>query len=169
MRPILGDIIVSRAANNTATDFIRTKICSIVHDPAVAEKLCPNDLYAKRPLAVDGYYETYNRDIVPLADVKATPIVAITQSAIPTTAEDIDLDVLIFATGFDAVTGNYLKIVALGRNGRRLQDEWRDDPHWPHEHEQCCGNSERGSFYSLQLSTVSRLPNNPLQTERSNP
>ena len=129
MLETFGDIIVSRAANNTATDFIRAKIRSIVHDPVVAEKLCPNDLYAKRPLAVDGYYETYNRDNVTLVDVRSAPIVAVTQSGIRTTAADIDLDVIIFATGFDAVTGNYLKIETVGRNGRRLQDKWCDGPH----------------------------------------
>ncbi len=129
MLETFGDIITSREANDTATDFIRGKIRRIVRDPQVAEKLCPTDLYAKRPLAVDGYYECFNRDNVTLVDVRQAPIVEITETGIRTTAGDIGLDVIIFATGFDAVTGNYLKIETTGRKGRRLQDKWRAGPH----------------------------------------
>jgi cyclohexanone monooxygenase len=128
MLETFGDIVVSREANDTATDFIRAKIRQTVHDPEVAERLCPTDLYAKRPLAVDGYYECYNRDNVSLVDVKEAPIVEITATGIRTTREEIALDVIIFATGFDAVTGNYLKIDTVGRDGRRLQDKWQDGP-----------------------------------------
>jgi len=126
MLETFGDIITDRAANDSATDFIRAKIRSIVEDPAVAEKLCPRDLYAKRPLAVDGYDETFNRDNVTLVDVKTAPITEITASGVRTAQQDIEVDVIIFATGFDAVTGNYLKIETVGRNGRRLQDKWAD-------------------------------------------
>jgi len=129
MLETFGDIITSREANQTATDFIRDRIRQIVRDPQVAEKLCPTDLYAKRPLAVDGYYECFNRDNVTLVDVKSTPIVGITETGIRTTAGEIELDAIIFATGFDAVTGNYLKIETIGRNGLRLQDKWRAGPH----------------------------------------
>ncbi len=129
MLETFGDIIVSKEANDTATDFIRAKIRAIVNDPAVAAKLSPSDLYAKRPLAVDGYYETFNRDNVMLVDVKNSPIVAFTESGIRTTESEIPVDVIIFATGFDAVTGNYLKIDTVGRHGRRLQDKWADGPH----------------------------------------
>ncbi len=129
MLETFGDIIVSKEANDTATDFIRAKIHAIVKDPAVAAKLSPHDLYAKRPLAVDGYYETFNRDNVTLVDVKAAPIIALTETGIRTTAQEIPVDVIIFATGFDAVTGNYLKIETIGRHGRRLQDKWADGPH----------------------------------------
>ena len=129
MLETFGDIIVSKEANQTATDFVRAKIRAIVKDPAVAAKLSPQDLYAKRPLAVDGYYETFNRANVRLVDVKAAPIVAITANGIRTTTEEIAVDVIIFATGFDAVTGNYLKIETIGRNGRRLQDKWANGPH----------------------------------------
>ncbi len=129
MLETFGDIITSRAANATATDFIRDRIRQIVRDPQTAEKLCPTDLYAKRPLAVDGYYECFNRDNVTLVDVKSTPIVGITETGIRTTAGEIELDAIIFATGFDAVTGNYLKIDTIGRNGHRLQDKWAAGPH----------------------------------------
>jgi cyclohexanone monooxygenase len=129
MLETFGDIIVSKAANDTATDFIRAKIRQLVRDPAVAARLTPHDLYAKRPLAVDGYYETFNRDNVTLVDVKAAPILAITEHGIRTANEEIAVDVIIFATGFDAVTGNYLKIETIGRGGRRLKDKWADGPH----------------------------------------
>ena len=128
MLETFGDLITSREANDTATAFIREKIRQTVRDPRVAEKLCPTDLYAKRPLAVDGYYECFNRDNVTLVDVREAPIVEITESGLRTTAGDIPLDVIIFATGFDAVTGNYLKIETTGRHGRRLQDKWADGP-----------------------------------------
>jgi cyclohexanone monooxygenase len=128
MLETFGDIVVSREANDTATEFIRAKIRQTVEDPAVATRLCPTDLYAKRPLAVDGYYECFNRDNVTLVDVKATPVVEITARGIRTTAAEIGLDVIIFATGFDAVTGNYLKIDTVGRGGRRLQDKWMHGP-----------------------------------------
>lgn len=128
MLETFGDLLVSKAANDTATDFIRAKIRGIVHDPHVAAALCPSDLYAKRPLAVDGYYETFNRDNVSLVDVRATPIVEFTPRGIRTTTQEIALDVIVLATGFDAVTGNYLKIDTTGRDGLRLQDKWRDGP-----------------------------------------
>ena len=128
MLETFGDIVTSKAANDTATDFIRAKIRAIVRDPAVAAALCPHDLYAKRPLAVDGYYECFNRDNVSLVDVKNAPIVAITERGIRTAAQDIELDAIVFATGFDAITGNYLKIDTIGRGGCRLADKWREGP-----------------------------------------
>src|SRR5690606_76101 len=69
-----GDLIVEEEANNTATEFIRSKIRDIVKDADLAEKLCPSDFYAKRPLCVDNYYETFNRKNVTLCDVKNNPI-----------------------------------------------------------------------------------------------
>ncbi|MGE3772746.1 MAG: flavin-containing monooxygenase [Gammaproteobacteria bacterium] len=128
MLETFGDIVTSKAANDTATEFIRAKIRAIVEDPALAEKLCPTDLYAKRPLAVDGYYECFNRDNVTLVDVKAAPILELTERGIRTAAAEIELDVIVFATGFDAITGNYLKIDTTGRGGVKLADKWRDGP-----------------------------------------
>ncbi|MGE0337150.1 MAG: flavin-containing monooxygenase, partial [Gammaproteobacteria bacterium] len=128
MLETFGDLVVSREANDTATAFIRAKIRGIVRDPSVAETLCPHDLYAKRPLAVDGYYETFNRDNVTLVDVKADPVVGFTEKGVRTVEREIDVDVVILATGFDAVTGNYLKIETIGRGGLRLQDKWADGP-----------------------------------------
>jgi len=123
-----ADIVTSKEANDTATDFVRAKIAKIVKDPAVAAKLSPHDLYAKRPLAVDDYYEAFNRDNVTLVDIKSDPIKALTKSGLQTEGAMYDLDALVIATGFDAMTGNYLKIETIGRNGERLQDKWADGP-----------------------------------------
>lgn len=123
-----NDIGTSVEANNAATEFIRAKIRTIVQDPAVAEKLMPHDLYAKRPICCDGYYEVYNRDNVTLVDVKEHPILEVTERGIRTGDAEYDLDVIVFATGFDAVTGNYLKIDHRGRGGLSLRDKWKDRP-----------------------------------------
>jgi cation diffusion facilitator CzcD-associated flavoprotein CzcO len=123
-----NDIGTSREANDAATDFIRRKIGQLVNDPRTAAKLTPEDLYAKRPVCCDGYYETYNRSNVSLVDVKAHPIVEITENGIRTEAGEHELDVIIFATGFDAVTGNYLKIDHRGRDGLSLREKWSDRP-----------------------------------------
>lgn len=123
-----SDIITDVDANDAATDFIRRKIRAIVRDPTIAKALTPTDLYAKRPLCCDDYYETFNRDNVTLIDVKSHPISAITEHGILTAAGHYDLDVIIFATGFDAVTGNYLKIDTRGRGGLTLQEKWAHGP-----------------------------------------
>jgi cation diffusion facilitator CzcD-associated flavoprotein CzcO len=119
---------VSQEANKTATDFIKSKIDAIVKDPKVAAMLTPSDYYARRPLAADGYYEVYNRPNVTLHNVKANPIERYTEKGLIVGGQEIELDVVIMATGFDAVTGNYLKIDTIGRNGARLADQWKDGP-----------------------------------------
>ena len=128
MLETFADIVTDKKANDTATDFVRSKIRQIVKDPDVAAKLMPHDLYAKRPLAVDNYYEVFNRDNVTLVDVKADPIKGFSETALQTAAAEYELDVLAIATGFDAMTGNYLKIETIGRDGVRLQDKWNDGP-----------------------------------------
>lgn len=129
MLETFSDIPVTPEANKTATDFIKSKIDATVKDPKVAELLTPKDYYAKRPLAADNYYETYNRDNVTLHDVKANPIEKFTENGLIVGGEELELDVVIMATGFDAMTGNYLKIETIGRDGARLKDEWSDGPH----------------------------------------
>jgi cation diffusion facilitator CzcD-associated flavoprotein CzcO len=123
-----SDIGVDPVANDAAATFIREKIGRIVRDPAVAEKLTPHDLYARRPLCNDGYYETFNRDNVTLVDLREEPIEEIVADGIRTTAAQYDLDVIIFATGFDAVTGNYVKIDFRGRHGESLREKWQHGP-----------------------------------------
>lgn len=129
MLETFSDIPVTPEANKTATDFIKSKIDEIVKDPKVAAMLTPKDYYAKRPLAADNYYDTFNRDNVTLHDVKANPIERFSENGLIIGGEEVELDVLIMATGFDAMTGNYLKIETIGRDGVRLQDEWNDGPH----------------------------------------
>ncbi|MDT4948849.1 MAG: hypothetical protein QOJ37_1444 [Pseudonocardiales bacterium] len=123
-----NDIGTSREANNAATAFIRRKIAELVDDPDTAAKLTPHDLYAKRPICCDDYYETYNRANVTLVDAKAHPILEITEKGVRTDEGEVELDIIVFATGFDAVTGNYLKIDHRGRNGVSLRDKWADRP-----------------------------------------
>ena len=137
MLETFSDLVSNEDANNTATDFMKDKIRQIVKDPKVAEMLCPKDFYAKRPLATDNYYDVYNRPNVTLIDVKANPIQEFTEKGVRTSAGEIDLDIVIFATGFDAVTGNYLKIDTTGRNGQKLQDKWKDGP------KRLCGRRDR--------------------------
>jgi cation diffusion facilitator CzcD-associated flavoprotein CzcO len=128
MLETFSDIVTSEDANNTATDFIRSKIRATVKNPAIAERLSPSDLYAKRPLAVDGYYETYNRANVTLISTAEDPIVEIYEHGIRTRSTHVELDAITLATGFDAVTGNYLKIDTRGRGGAHLQDKWAAGP-----------------------------------------
>lgn len=123
------DIATDEAANETAAAFIRGKIAEMVKDPETARKLTPTDLYAKRPLCDSGYYATFNRDNVSLVDVKANPIAEVTPKGIKTSdGVEHELDVLIFATGFDAVDGNYTRIDLRGRKGLTIQDKWKGGP-----------------------------------------
>ncbi|WP_417278823.1 flavin-containing monooxygenase [Celeribacter sp.] len=124
-----SDLVVTPEANKTATDFIKSKIDAIVKDPDTARKLTPTDYYAKRPLAADNYYAVYNRDDVSLHDVKTNQIERFTENGLIIGGEEVELDVVIMATGFDAMTGNYLKIDTTGRDGVKLKDEWSDGPH----------------------------------------
>lgn len=123
-----NNVVVSRTANKAATDVIEKKIRETVDDPTVADLLVPRDMYAKRPLCCDNYYETYNRDNVTLIDVKSDPIVEITPKGIRTERNEYELDVIVLATGFDAVSGNQLKIHHEGRDGTTLADAWHDRP-----------------------------------------
>ena len=124
-----SDIATDADANEAAAQFVRNKIAEIVEDPETAAKLTPHDLYAKRPLCDSGYYATYNRDNVELLDVKANPIDEITPSGIRLEdGSEHELDMIIFATGFDAVDGNYTKIDIQGRGAETIRSHWRDGP-----------------------------------------
>ncbi|MEF3045792.1 flavin-containing monooxygenase [Pseudotabrizicola sp. L79] len=123
------DIATSQIANDAAANFIKTKITQIVKDPVLAKTLTPKDIYAKRPLCGNNYYDVYNRDNVTLADVKADPIAEFTPSGIRLqSGAEHELDVVIFATGFDAVDGNYTRIDMRGRNGVTMREKWKDGP-----------------------------------------
>src|SRR5436305_1628555 len=113
LRPAtFNDVLTNAKANDTASDFIRTKIKAIVKDPKVAEMLTPRDhgFATKRPPIDTNYFETFNRDNVLLVDLKAEPIVEITETGIKTTEKEYPLDIIVFATGFDALTGPLLSL-----------------------------------------------------------
>lgn len=120
------DILTNDAANETAAEFVREKIRSIVHDPTVAELLCPHTypIGAKRTCLDTGYYETFNRPNVSLVDVRSAPITEITEHGLRTTDGDYEFDVLVLATGFDAMTGALTSIDIRGREDRSLREEW---------------------------------------------
>ncbi|PWJ24863.1 cation diffusion facilitator CzcD-associated flavoprotein CzcO [Branchiibius hedensis] len=123
------DIATNPEANEEAAKFIRRKIGEIVHDPETARKLTPTDLYARRPLCDSGLYETFNQPNVSLVSIKENPIVELTEAGVKTADGVIhELDVLICATGFDAVDGNYKRIDIRGRNNELLRDHWVDGP-----------------------------------------
>ena len=125
-----ADILTSQDANTTAAAFFREKIHGIVRDPAVAEILVPRDypLGTKRLCVDTNYYATFNRDNVTLVDVRQTPIEAITPKGVRTGGVEYTVDDLVFATGFDAMTGALLNIDVRGRGGRKLAAEWAGGP-----------------------------------------
>jgi cation diffusion facilitator CzcD-associated flavoprotein CzcO len=124
-----SDIATDPDANEAAAAFIRSKIAEIVTDPETAERLTPLDLYAKRPLCDSGYYETFNRPNVALVDIKANPIAEITPRGVRTEdGVEHELDTLVFATGFDAVDGNYTRMDICGRSGKAIKDHWESGP-----------------------------------------
>lgn len=124
------DIRTNADANETAAEFIRARIRETVDDPDVARTLSPTShpFGTKRPCLDSGYYATYNRDDVTLVDLTATPILAGTPTGIRTSAADHDVDSIVFATGFDAMTGALLAIDIVGRGGLRLRDKWAAGP-----------------------------------------
>ena len=123
------DITYDKEANEAACDFIRRKIAQIVKDPEKARKLTPRDYYARRPLCDGGYFEQFNRENVDIVDLKETPITEMTEKGIRTSdGKEHELDVIIFATGFDAVDGNYTRVRIHGRSGETLKDHWKEGP-----------------------------------------
>ena len=123
-------MLVSKAANDTAADFIKRKIRSIVKDPKTAAILSDIDhpYAAKRPPIDTDYFETYNRPNVTLVDVKAAPIERISAAGICTADAEYPVDIIVFATGFDAMTGPLLRMDMRGRDGVALKDVWHAGP-----------------------------------------
>jgi cyclohexanone monooxygenase len=123
------DLLVDAEANATAADFIRERIEEVVDDPDVAKKLMPDTVVGCKRMCVDtGYYATYNRPNVHLVDLRETPIEEITPEGIRTTDQQRDLDAIVFATGFDAMTGALNRIDITGRDGLLLRDAWEAGP-----------------------------------------
>ncbi|NJC73069.1 NAD(P)/FAD-dependent oxidoreductase [Planosporangium thailandense] len=123
------DFFTDEEANRQAQDFARAKIRQIVRDPKVAELLCPrHHIGTKRTCTDIGYFETYNRDNVELVDVRDNPIQEITPTGIRLSVRTIDVDVIVFAIGFDAMTGALTEIAIRGVDGQALQDKWTHGP-----------------------------------------
>jgi cyclohexanone monooxygenase len=125
-----NDLLVNADSNETASEFVRNKIRAIVRDPKVAERLLPKDhpIGTKRLCLDNGYFETFNRENVTLVDVKSDPIVEITPSGLRTATRTVELDDIVFATGFDAITGALLEIDIFVEGGPRLRDAWAHGP-----------------------------------------
>ena len=124
------DLVTNKAANDTAAEFIRNKIREIVKDPATAAKLSDFDhpYAAKRPPIDTDYFETFNRDNVTLVDLRAEPIERITPNGIRTRDAEYPLDIIVFATGFDGMTGSLLRMDIRGRDGLPLAEAWKAGP-----------------------------------------
>jgi cation diffusion facilitator CzcD-associated flavoprotein CzcO len=125
-----AEISLDPAANAEMSEYIADRIRQRVNDPAVAERLIPKDHgfgLQRLPLETR-YFEAYNRDNVHLVDLSATPIERVTPTGIRTTAGHHDLDVIVYATGFDAITGGYDRMDIRGVGGQALRDKWRDGP-----------------------------------------
>lgn len=124
------DTMLTREANEVVAEFVRGKIRRIVEDPDVAELLCPTTypIGSKRICMDTGYFETFNRNNVTLVDVRTHPIVEITPTGLRTEADHYELDTIVFATGFDAVTGSFTPMNVTGVGGVDLREKWRDRP-----------------------------------------
>ena len=124
------DVMVPGEANEDYAAFVRNKIRERVHDPVVAEMLVPNDhtFGAKRVPCETGYYDAYNRDNVSLIDVRKAPIECITPNGVKTADAEYELDVIIYATGYDAVTGALLNIDIYGEDGKTLREKFTEGP-----------------------------------------
>jgi cation diffusion facilitator CzcD-associated flavoprotein CzcO len=125
-----ADILLDADANAAASDFLRRKIAERVSNPAVREAVIPRShgFGTRRPTVDSGYYEAFGRDNVVLADLRAHPIQAFTPTGIQTADRHHDLDMVIFATGFDALTGSLLKPRIVGRGGQTLAEKWAQGP-----------------------------------------
>jgi cyclohexanone monooxygenase len=125
-----NDIAMSEEANASLADFIRDKIRGIVDDPETAEKLMPDHfVMTKRPILDNGYFETYNRDNVTLVDLREDPIERFTPTSVVTRTGEHPIDMLVLATGFDAISGTMLRLNPKGRGGLSLKERWHDRFH----------------------------------------
>jgi cyclohexanone monooxygenase len=125
-----SDLLISKEANETASEFVRRKIRATVRDRRTAELLCPNDhpIGTKRLILDTDYYETYNRDNVTLVDIRSKPIREITPAGVSTADADYELDAIVFATGFDAMTGAMKEIDIHTDAGMSIQQKWEHGP-----------------------------------------
>ena len=123
------DTATSQEANDLVRGWIHEKIHSLVKDPQTAADLCPEyPVGTKRPCLDTGYYETYNRDNVHLVNLRRTPLEAVTERGIRTSDQEYEFDAIVYATGFDAMTGALTRVDIRGRDGACLKDEWHAGP-----------------------------------------
>jgi cation diffusion facilitator CzcD-associated flavoprotein CzcO/acetyl esterase/lipase len=127
---VFADQAVNPVSNELVAEMIREKIRAIVKDPRTAEALCPKDhpFGTKRPCLDTGYFETFNLPHVRLVDLRQTPIVTLTEAGIDTTEESLQFDAIVFATGFDAMTGPLVSVDVTGADGVTLRDKWETGP-----------------------------------------
>ena len=126
---VFDDVLVNGKANDIATEFIRGKIRAQVRDPEVAELLSPHSYMGCKRICLDtDYFETYNRPNVTLVDISDAPIEEITRTGLRTGGKEYELDTIVFAIGFDAMTGPLLSIDIRGRDGRTLRSKWAEGP-----------------------------------------
>jgi cation diffusion facilitator CzcD-associated flavoprotein CzcO len=131
MQSTFSDIQLDQEANDHISKYIHGRIREQVKDPETAEALMPRSypFATKRPCIDTNYYETYNRDNVELVDLNKTPIMEITESGIKTSAGEDKYDAIVFATGFDAMTGALVAVDIRGKDGASLKDKWAQGPH----------------------------------------
>jgi cyclohexanone monooxygenase len=127
---VYNNLALDKAANDTAADFVREKIAEIVQDPQTAKLLQPDNhpIGSKRICIDSDYFATFNRPNVTLVDIRTNPIEEILPNAVRTSGKDYEVDALVLATGFDAMTGSVAKIELRGRNGQTLNQKWAEGP-----------------------------------------
>jgi cyclohexanone monooxygenase len=125
-----NNLAMEKAANDTAAEYVRQKIAQIVKDPTVAKVLQPTTypIGTKRICLDTDYFETFNRDNVTLVDIRNAPIEAMTPSGVITGGKEYEFDAIVFATGFDAMTGSFAKVDIRGRSGATLKEKWAEGP-----------------------------------------
>ncbi|HPG27564.1 MAG TPA: NAD(P)/FAD-dependent oxidoreductase [Myxococcota bacterium] len=125
-----NDVATSEEANASLANFVKKKIRQVVRDPKTADKLMPDHyVMTKRPILEDGYFETYNRDNVTLVDLREDPIERFTKTSVITRSGEHPIDMLVLATGFDAISGSMLRRRPKGRGGESLAERWKERFH----------------------------------------
>ena len=122
-----NDLMLTKEANATISEFVRGKIREIVKDPQTCEKLIPDYMLGTKRLILDeGYFETYNRSNVSLVDLREEPVTHISPSAVHTRQHEYPIDMLVLATGYDAITGTLMRLNPKGRDGKDLKTVWKE-------------------------------------------